>query len=342
MVVSDIVCKYVTISRIKELLKRAEIVYDIDVSVLKDLTNFLVSSDNVALAHKELKNSFFKGEDYFKKYVASKGFEVSLSDVKEEVKEEMKAKLNLESVTDFVNDGKSYIKIKLSDGTNKILQNMTNYKADDIFNEIQKHFVSGADGELNVEEMFAALEKTFIDVPLTDSREVNTEKITDEQNKKKVFVESNFPGKSVEVSVDENIYIVKGEGLEDEVVKVDTKDNNYVIYKVEEQSYSNNSEVSNEEAINNEAVENSADDYLMQENEVENKIKELLGTGKSVDDVFMSFMTEREYNEQEIMDLYSLINKCNNDYQNSIDDQSMKLNNDGFQKKFVLNDKNVA
>ncbi len=318
------VIKFITKRRIEELINRASIVYGIDNDILSKLNNSLTNSNDIDLEYGLLNDSFYKGEDSFKKFVASKGFEVTLSEVE---KEEVKAKINLESVSDFVNDGKSYIKIKLNDGTVKVLENMTNYKADDLFNQIQNHFLANSDGELNVSEMFNALEKTFINVSLQESSKINPEKITDEQNKRRLFVESNFPGAVVEAGLDNNIFIIKQDGLDDVVVKIDDRDGNYNIYKIEEQTYTG---VKNDEVSKENNSEIKRDEYKASEEEIKVLVDKMLFEGKSTNDIFVSLMTEREFTEKEMNDLFDLVESRRVNY------NSEKTNEVGFQKRFVL------
>lgn len=155
------------------------------------------------------------------------------------IKKEIRKKIDLESISEFDNEGTKYIKITLSDGTNKILENSSNYSADELFNLMVERL--GNKEDLTAADIFNDLEKVFVDVKLQDSDSVKTELLNEEEEVKLNFVKSNFPTSIVEASIESNIYVVKTEGEEDYMVRIEEKDGIYQLYYIEEQKNVENS-----------------------------------------------------------------------------------------------------
>lgn len=136
------------------------------------------------------------------------------------LKEEVKKSLNLSSITEFSDNNKDYFKFKNADGNIFIVRNFGN-DSKQLFMDIlnNKNIVSNASGAKNTEEIFRFLKnKKFININTENSNNINEAKYTKSQISLIREIEKQFPGKQIIVGKEENLYIVRGNAGEDDII----------------------------------------------------------------------------------------------------------------------------
>lgn len=136
------------------------------------------------------------------------------------LKEEVKKSLNLSSITEFSDNKKDYFKFKGADGNIFIVRNIGN-DSKQLFMDIlnNKNIVSNSSGAKNTEEIFRFLKnKKFININIENSNNVNEAEYTKSQISLIKELENQFPGKQIIVGKEENLYIVRGNFNEDDII----------------------------------------------------------------------------------------------------------------------------
>lgn len=133
--------------------------------------------------------------------------------------EKIKKQLNLSDITEFSSNGKDYFKFKSSDGQIYIVRNMGDDSRELFMHILNTSNINYDDGKKNASEIFRRLnEKKFIEIQMTKSNEINDK----EKNKSQMTIikklETKFPGKEIIASFEENIYIVKGNTTDEDIL----------------------------------------------------------------------------------------------------------------------------
>lgn len=160
------------------------------------------------------------------------------------LKEEVKKSLNLSSITEFSDNKKDYFKFKSADGNIFIVRNLGN-DSKQLFMDIlnNKNIVSNASGAKNTEEIFRFLKnKKFININTENSNNINETKYTKSQISLIREIEKQFPGKQIVVGMNENLYIVKGNSNEDDIIlSANIVNGKYKISALQQKTYGNKS-----------------------------------------------------------------------------------------------------
>lgn len=220
------------------------------------------------LNEQELSNSFMllmngKKDDVInnlsKFHIQAVDKEITLNNLKEQVKKS----LNLSSITEFTDNKNDYFKFKSSDGRIFIVRNIGN-DSKQLFMDIlnNKNIVSNSNGAQNTEEIFRFLkDKKFININIENSTSVNESKYTKSQISLIREIEQQFPGKQVVVGMKENLYIVKGNASEDDIILSATIVNGkYKLSALQQKSYGAKPD------------ENKTKDNVQKNNEVPNDV----------------------------------------------------------------------
>lgn len=159
--------------------------------------------------------------------------------------------LNLENVSDFTKDGKSYIKMHYSDGNIRIIENSLNGSGQEIFKDYQSRYgINSNDGAINATNIFETLINEFHEVTLTNIKDMTKEEYNNLKPKEKELfdiIRKKYVGYEIIASPEENIYVISSAGKEEKVVSVEERDGKYVIYDVDEKGYKHNNQDNNSE-----------------------------------------------------------------------------------------------
>lgn len=133
--------------------------------------------------------------------------------------EKIKKQLNLSDITEFSSNGKDYFKFKSSDGQIYIVRNMGDDSKELFMHILNTSSINYIDGKKNASEIFRRLnEKKFIEIQMTKSDEINDK----DKNKSQMAIikkiETKFPEKEIIASFEENIYIVKGNTTDEDIL----------------------------------------------------------------------------------------------------------------------------
>lgn len=143
------------------------------------------------------------------------------------LKEQVKKSLNLSSIIEFNSTHRDYFKFKDSNGDITIVRNLGN-DSKELFTSILNSSVNinSSDGKKNTSDIFRSLKNNkFIEIPLDNSININTDKYSKVQVSIVREIEKQFPDKQVVASPSEGIYIVKGSINEDDIILSVTKQN---------------------------------------------------------------------------------------------------------------------
>lgn len=133
--------------------------------------------------------------------------------------EKIKKQLNLSDITEFNSNGKDYFKFKSSDGQIYIVRNMGDDSKELFMHILNTSNINYDDGKKNASEIFKRLnEKKFIEIQMTKSNEIKDK----DKNKSQMAIikklEAKFPEKEIIASFEENIYIVKGNTTDEDIL----------------------------------------------------------------------------------------------------------------------------
>lgn len=171
-----------------------------------------------------------------------------------DLQEQVKKSLNLSSITEFNNKKKSYFKFKAEDGSIYLVRNLDN-DSKQLFLEIlnNKNVANTPDGKKNTAEIFKFLQsKQFIEIPLENSMNIDSSKHPKTQVTILKEIEKQFPTKQVIASVTENLYIVKGNSDEEDIILSITKENNkYKVSPLIQKTYGSKPEEMRKENVQN-------------------------------------------------------------------------------------------
>ena len=137
-----------------------------------------------------------------------------------ELKEEVKKALNLQDITEFGSLESNYFKFKDQEGNIIVVRNL----GDDskvLFNDIlnNTNLVNNPNGKQNASDIFKFLKnKKFIEIPLTNSEQINQEKTNKYQQKVLNMLKEKIGNREIIISPDENLYIVKGPTSNDDII----------------------------------------------------------------------------------------------------------------------------
>ena len=170
------------------------------------------------------------------------GIGVNAVSSKMNLEEEVTKKLNLESITEFDNNGKSYFKFKDKEGNIRITRNMgDDSKA--LFMDILNNYdiASNKDEKKNADEIFKFLsDYKFIEIGMESSKKVNDDNIPKVNKAIIEEMKKKFPNKEIIYSVEEDIYVIKGENNEkDQILNIKSLDGKISINQVEQKGYEN-------------------------------------------------------------------------------------------------------
>lgn len=137
-----------------------------------------------------------------------------------ELKEEVKKALNLQDITEFGSLESNYFKFKDQQGNITVVRNLgDDSKA--LFSDILNNtdLVNNQNGKQNASDIFKFLKnKKFIEINLTNSEQINKEKITKYQQKVLNMLKEKVGNREIVISPDENLYIVKGTTSKDDII----------------------------------------------------------------------------------------------------------------------------
>lgn len=217
-------------------------------------------------------NTMLKGtSEQLTRTLNSKGIKASnkssnLKDTKD--KNDLVAKkLDLDSITEFENNGKNYFKFKDKDGNIRITENIGD-DSKELFADILNNYnvITGDDNKKNADEIFKFLnDYKLITVGMESSKNNNMDNIPIANRAIIEQLKNAFPGKEIIYSIKEDIYVIKGENNEkDEILNIKSIDGKFRIDKVEQKGYQNSESKKENESENSKYEEN---DLL---NELEN------------------------------------------------------------------------
>ena len=173
------------------------------------------------------------------KYV-DKGLETS------KLKQMLQKELSLKDVTEFESEDKDYFKFKGSDNQVFIVRNLGDDSRALFLNMLNASNINLKDGRKNADEIFRLLkEKKFIEVKLEGSSEIKNNpqygKVTGTIAKE---MEKKFPDKEVLISPKENLYVIKGNPDEkDLILNVQHEDNKLKVKPVTQKTYGEKNEI---------------------------------------------------------------------------------------------------
>lgn len=155
------------------------------------------------------------------------------------LKEEVKKSLNLSSIVEFSDSHRDYFKFKEASGDIILVRNLGN-DSKALFTAILNNSknINSTDGQKNALDIFKSLkDKKFIEIPLDNSTNINTDKFSKVQVSIVREIEKQFPNKQVVANISEGIYIVKG-GIDDDIVlSVTKKDGKYKVSPLTQKTY---------------------------------------------------------------------------------------------------------
>jgi len=189
------------------------------------------------------------------------GIGVNAVSSKINLEDEVAKKLNLESITEFENNGKSYFKFKDKEGNIRVTRNLGD-DSKSLFMDILNNYnvVSNVDDKKNADEIFKFLnDYKLIGIGLENIKNLDNDKNISDVNREIINeMKKSYPDKEIMYSVTEDIYIIKGEGKEkDQILNLKSIDGKLTVNKIEQKGYKNdneqqkqNSSVSEEEMNN--------------------------------------------------------------------------------------------
>ena len=165
------------------------------------------------------------------------------------LKDEVKKSLNLSDITEFENQHKRYFKFKDASGNITVVRNL-GYDSKELFTSIlnNTNLANNQDGKKNTSEIFKFLKNNqFIEIPLENSTDIDTNKHSKTQISIVKEIEKQFPDKQIVTGLKENLYIVKGNNGEDDIILSIKKENRkYKVTALEQKSYGAKPELSTE------------------------------------------------------------------------------------------------
>ncbi len=170
------------------------------------------------------------------------------------LQEQVKKSLNLSSIIEFSNQRKNYFKFKSEDGTIYVVRNLGNDSKELFLNILNnKNITNSTDGKANTAEIFKFLRnKQFIEVPLENASNINEEKVPKTQVAIIREIEKQFPNKQVVAGTSENLYIVKGNADEEDIILSITKENNkYKVSPLVQKTYGSKLDNNSKENVHN-------------------------------------------------------------------------------------------
>lgn len=232
--------------------------------------------------------------DYLNKLGINTSNKVNGNDLTEKVKKQ----LNLSDITEFSNNGKGYFKFKSSDGQIYIVRNLGDDSKELFTNILNNSNINFSDGKKNASEIFKRLnEKKFIEVQTSKADEIKDKEKNASESAIIKKLEEKFPNKEIIASLEEDIYIVKGNTTEEDILlSTNFENGKYIVKPIKQKTYgakienndkkeeTNNTEIPNDvlEEIENdidvqkiidEGLNNNLDDEII-EKVAENKLRE--------------------------------------------------------------------
>lgn len=157
--------------------------------------------------------------------------------------EEKNESLKLEDVTDFVKDGKQYIKMNYNNKKVRIIENNLETSGKEAFKILEEKYKNE---QYDTTQLFEKLTEKSIEIKIYDFRDLSNKNIYNdlslEQKQEINIITSNekFKNKKVLSCPKEHLYILKQDGLDDILISVEQKNGVYQIRQVEEISYEKN------------------------------------------------------------------------------------------------------
>ena len=185
----------------------------------------------------------------------STGIKTTSKGIEEQTKktdlDDVAKKLNMESITEFENNGKNYFKFKDKDGNIRITENIGD-DSKELFTDILNNYnvTTGEDDKKNADEIFKFLnDYKLITIGMESSKNVSMDSIPPANKAIIEELKNKFPNKEIIYSVKEDIYVIKGENNEkDEILNIKSIEGRLQINKVEQKGYQNSeSKKENEE-----------------------------------------------------------------------------------------------
>jgi len=304
-------------NRIADLVSRQNpISENIGKEMIADLIN---SEQNIDEILNDLYSLYFKSDLEIERYIESIKKEEKASTISEE---EIKQALNMENITDFKIEEKNYIKINFNDNNTFLIENNNNINSKEIFEHVQQIInANNSDGLKNSEEIFNYLRKKYVEIPLENTKFIDSHNHSEEETKKLAVIDSNYPNSTILASLEQNIYILKNET--EKIIRVVMKDGVYVIEEIEQQKYETTKEDNlqkNDISTHNHQLEQPLEmDYNNTTETIQTKITNLIIEGKNKEQIFEALAASKnitDINEQRM--LFEVIEEQYEKYHNSI------------------------
>ncbi len=250
----DVLEKY----QIEILIEQLEQKYpnELDNEIIANLKREILenSRQDFSTLSKEI-GELLKGNSQLDSFLAKYHMEAKNKEqLVQKTEQEVKQSLNMQEVTDFTRNGKTYIKITYSDGRTQMIESRNQKNTRQIFEDVQKlKAINNIDGIQNAEQAFQELLKDYVEVPLENNTFLNQEKLTSSQQSKLNFIAINFPNKKILASPEENLFII--EGNPNITVEVTEKDGHYQLRQMGESSYGVKEDEAKEKEINNQEIQ---------------------------------------------------------------------------------------
>lgn len=222
----------------------------------------------------ELLQLFQKGSDFLEQYMKNHGF---VEPTLEETKETMKTALDLSDISELRVNGKDYIRLKYADGSIKMLENLNNYSAKEVFayaSETMKTL--GEDGKDNAKEIFERIMKTHIEVPLQKNIDQNKETMEKDNLVEMKMIQNRFPDHQIISNPESQIYTVVGKnGEPDRDLTVEMRNGEMTLLPIEGKTYGSVDMPGNQSGNTNTMTEDVSMNE-MSEAEIRSQLEQLL------------------------------------------------------------------
>ena len=153
--------------------------------------------------------------------------------------EKVKKQLNLSDVIEFTSNDKDYFKFRSNDGQIFIVRNLGNDSKQLFMDILKASSINFDDGKKNADLIFRRLnDKKFIEIQMEKSDEIRNE----QKDAAKMAIirklEQRFPDKQIIASLEESIYIIKGNNSEEDIVlSANYENGKFKIRKVTQKTY---------------------------------------------------------------------------------------------------------
>lgn len=153
--------------------------------------------------------------------------------------EKVKKQLNLSDVIEFTSNDKDYFKFRSNDGQIFIVRNLGNDSKQLFMNILKASSINFDDGKKNADLIFRRLnDKKFIEIQMEKSDEIRNEQKDAAKMAIIKKLEQRFPDKQIIASLEESIYIIKGNNSEEDIVlSANYENGKFKIRKVTQKTY---------------------------------------------------------------------------------------------------------